>query len=456
MTTQFSDTFSPPLATDDVLVGESDCRPYSYKLANGRTHRPETVVFPRNADQVATVLLSARRTGTGIIPRGAGTRPFLTIAPARGVVMSLAKMDRIVRIDKGNRIAVVEPGVTLTRLRRALAAEALFLPPYPYAFETATVGGCAANSTGGPAGLRHGVFKQNVLGMQLVTGGGTIMEIGAYTMKNVVGYDLSTLLCGSEGTLGIITRLNLRVASLPAGSQTLVAAFDTMTQAGEAVQALTGLKNPPDRLAIIDPWMLTWLARHRPAVPFPSEGAVLLCRVDGLESIVARNGDYMRDLLAARGARFIKTFLNNDSAETLWQARAAGLEALNRGGHAVTTADLSIPKDKAPALMARFEDIARQYDLTITNTGHSGGGVFQPVILGDLTNPGRADAARQALADLGDTVLSLDGYISMAYPCLGIERAKFNRPAPAGLDKIFKGLKAVFDPDDILKPGHFF
>ena len=456
MTTQFIDSLHLLLEDEDILAGEADCRPYSYDIADGRTYRPKAVVFPRNTSQVADVLLSTHRTNVSIIPRGAGTRPFLSVAPHRGVVMSLAKMDRIVRIDKGNRIAVVEPGVTLARLRQALAAEALFLPPYPYVFETATVGGCVANCTGGPASLKHGVFKQNVLGMQLITGGGTIMEIGAYTMKNVVGYELSTLLCGSEGTLGIITRINLKLASQPADSQTLVAVFDTLTQAGKAVQTLAGLDNPPDRLAIIDSWMLTWLARHQPEDLFPPQGTVVLCQTAGIESIMARNADCMRDRLKARGAHSIRTFSNTDSAETLWQIRAAGLEALNQREHAMTTADMGIPMDKASTLMTRFEEISRKYDLSITNTGHSGSSVFQPVILSDSPEQIRTDAACRALADLSDTVLSLGGYVSRAYPCLGIERAKFNRPAPAGLDKVFQGLKAVFDPYGVLKPGHSF
>jgi len=164
----------------------------------------------------------------------------------------------------------------------------------------------------------------------------------------------------------------------------------------------------------------------------------------------------MRDQLESRGARSIKTFSNTDSAETLWQIRAAGLEALNRGDHAVTTADMSIPRDKAVALMTRLEEISRRYDLPITNTGHSGSGVFQPVIVSDPPKRSRTNATRQALADMSDTVLSLGGYVSMTYPCLGIERAKFNRPAPAGLDKVFKSLKAVFDPYGTLKPGHSF
>ena len=258
-------------------------------------------------------------------------------------------MNRILNLDRESLKVTLEAGVRLKTLQDLLDREGLYFPPYPWCFEGATVGGCAADGIGGPASARHGVFKQYVLGMEVVLPSGEMTRIGGQTVKNVVGYDLTSLFCGSEGCLGLVASLTLRVTPKPPVERLLMVGFPSTSSACASMDAITGLGRGPERLSMLDPWMTRQMeALSSMTIPL-AEGTTLLCQVSGLKEVVAAEAKAFLAQMAERGGKVISVVRDPAEIAELWHAQGRSLSALNEAAPYLLTWDMAVPRSKKPS-----------------------------------------------------------------------------------------------------------
>lgn len=410
-------------------------------------HSPAAVVFPRSTDHVSRCLQAASRHGVPVIARGAGSGLVgAANATPDAIVLSMHRLDRILEIDTGNRLAVVQPGVITASVAAAAREAGLFYPPDPGSVEICTIGGNIATNAGGMCCVRYGVTADFVLGLEVVLADGRIMRTGRRTVKGVAGYDLTRLFVGSEGTLGIVTEATLKLLPAPAPVHTMVAAFDDLGSAGHAVSDIVRAGITPSMLEILD----RTTVRAVDAVARMDLGgdvaALLLAQSDA--SDIATIGD----LCAGAGAGDVA--ITDDPAEgtMLLEARRLALPALESLGDWLLD-DVCVPRTEITALIAAIEEIARRHQLTIGVFGHAGDGNLHPTIIFDDADPASRQAAQDAFNAITATALELGGTIAGEH---GIGRLKSHwltrELDPTALD-VHRAVKSALDPQGLLSPG---
>jgi len=343
---------------EDVLTEKEDLASYAFDGTTSWVHEPDVVVFPTSADEISQVLKLASREKIPVTPRGAGTNVSGGSIPIKGgIVLCTAKMNSILRIDKENLTATVEPGVVLMDLNVTLAKEGLFFPPDPQSFLGATMGGVIAENGGGPACVKYGVTKQYVLGLEVVLPSGDIIQLGSLTMKNVVGYDLTMLFTGSEGTLGVISKANLSVRPLPQATKTLMVVFDDVAVAGENVYRVLSGGIVPSKIELLDNWVINSIERLQP-MGLPTEAeALLLFEVDGVPEAVEKEAKQVEKVCREHGATEIRIAADKAEADRYWAARRAGFAAVFSAGPTILAEDVAVPRNKIPELIRRVKEI---------------------------------------------------------------------------------------------------
>jgi glycolate oxidase len=438
----------------NVLTEKEDLVAYSYDGTTSWVSEPDIVVFPTTAQEISEILKLANQEQVAVTPRGAGTNVSGGSIPLQGgIVLCLTKMKRIIGIDKENLTATVEPGVVLMDLNAALAKEGLFFPPDPQSFLGATMGGIIAENAGGPACLKYGVTKQYVLGLEMVLPIGDIIDVGAQTMKNVVGYDLAMLFTGSEGTLGVISKATLAVKPLPQVTQTIVAAFDDMAVAGASVSHVLASGVIPSKIELLDNWVIKSIERLQPlGLPMEAE-ALLLFEVDGVAEAVEKDARQIEGLCREHGALEIRIAKKKEEAERYWLARRAGFAALFSAGPTIMAEDVTVPRSKIPALIKRVKEICEPRGLEFTVIGHAGDGNLHPSLVTDKKNKEHFKKAQEAMEMIIEYAIELGGVVSGEHG-IGLEKRRFfmRTISPKVLD-IMKGIKRIVDPHNILNPG---
>jgi len=426
-------------------------------LKRGRA--PDVVVMPDGADQVSAVMKLCARFRVPLVPRGAGTGYTGGSVPVHGgVVLSLERMNRILEIDEENLIAIVEPNVITGDLQSAVEQIGLFYPPDPASLQRSAIGGNVAECAGGPRAFKYGTTKQYVLGLQAVLPNGDIVETGGKVVKNVVGYDLTHLLVGSEGTLAIITRIVLRLVPRPPVQATLRATFASIADATQAVCQVIRARVVPAALELIDGDSLEAVARYLNVRSLAPEGtaALLLLEVDGLAESV--NEEAARCERACREAGATEVLHAGDDAERheIWRVRRELSFALKTISSIKFNHDVVVPKGRIPQLFELVERLKRDYRLRIPSFGHAGDGNIHVNI---MVTPGDEDEmrrAREAERILFEGVVSLEGAISGEHG-IGFAKARY---LPLGLNPetiaLMKRVKAAFDPEGLLNPGKIF
>lgn len=436
-----------------VLTSTIDMHAYSYDATSSWQSMPEAVVFPTSEDQISLIMKLADQHTIPVTVRGAGTNLSGGSVPVRnGIVLCTTRMNRIVAIDTANAIATVETGVVLNDLNKALAAQKLFFPPDPQSFLAATIGGCVAENSGGPYAVKYGIFKHYLLGMRAVLPNGKIVALGGNTMKNVTGYDLPQLLCGSEGTLAITTQVTLRVISLPETRQTILAVFDDVVDAGTAVSDILASGILPAKIELMDNWIIRRIEENTPlGLPLDAE-AILLFEVDGIPPVVDKETSQITQLCQTAGAGTVTPAKDATQADNFWAARRAGFSAVFGSAKTVLAEDVTVPKDQIPTFIKQVKEIGERYQLTIPIIGHAGDGNLHPSILTDKGDADHYAIARKAASDIFDTALSLGGAISGEHG-IGLEKKPFLKRAmdPEAI-ALLKQIKAIFDPKGILNP----
>ena len=437
--------FADALSTD-----AGDRLTYGYDNSR-RQAMPDAVVFPTSHEQVVALVRACRAHRLPLVARGRGTNTTGASVPTSGgVVASFERMNRILRIDADDRIAVVEPGVVNGDLQSALAPQRLFWPPDPTSAPFCSVGGNIACNAGGPRAVKYGATRDNVLALRAVAGNGEDFRCGTPTTKGSTGYDLTRLLVGSEGTLAIVTEATLKLVPLPSAKRTLRATYADVAAAARAVACIMAQPVTPCALEFLDDECLR-LARAHGGDAIPLAGAMLVVEVDGetdtLDSAVeavsrAARGDGLVELVAAR---------SDAEVAALWAARKALSPALRTLSPNKINEDVVVPVSRVPELVAATRAIARRHDFPIVCFGHAGNGNLHVNLL--PRDDAERARAHPALDELFDVVIGLDGTLSGEHG-IGLAKRDFMpRALDANALAFMRAIKAQFDPDGILNPG---
>lgn len=419
---------------------------------------PLAVVLPRSAAAVQAVVLACAEHGTPVVPRGAGSGLTGAANAVDGcVVLSTARMNRIIEVDQDNRLAVVEPGVINLQLREAVEKRGLFYPPDPSSYDWCTIGGNLATNAGGLCCVKYGVTTDFVLGLEVVLADGQLLRTGRRTVKGVAGYDLTRLFVGSEGTLGVITRATLALRPLPQAPATLVASFGTTAAAGEAVAIIVREGMVPSLMEIMDRTSIRAVQdyQHTSLGEGTDSAALLLCQSDSGGEAARRELAAIEQACRAAGAELV--YATDDLAEgrLLLAARRAVLPALETMGTWLTD-DVCVPRTAITELIRSCEQIAARLGLTIAVVGHAGDGNMHPTIVYDATSPAQTERAHQAFGDILEVGLRLGGTVTGEHGIGKIKQDWLAREVgPVGID-VHRRIKAALDPQHLFNPGSMF
>lgn len=441
---------------ENVLSDAADCWPYGYD--NSRRHSlPDAVVFATTHEQVRDIVRLCNRHAVPLVPRGRGTGTTGATVPLRGgLVLALERMDRILRVDPDNRVMVVEPGVTNQQVQDAAATHGFFWPPDPTSAAFCTVGGNLAYNSAGPRAVKYGTPRENTLGLRAVTGAGEEIRTGVYTTKGVVGYDLTRLIIGCEGTLAIITEATLKLTPLPETKRTLRAVYSDMRAAAAAVSRIMAQPVTPCALEFIDGRAIEMIRSYSKADLPTGAGALLMIEVDGSQAAMddavaavsrAAQGEGLLDLWAAHTPQEV--------AE-LWATRKALSPALRTIAPKKINEDVVVPVSRMAELIDGLDVLAREHNITIVNFGHAGNGNIHVNLLVDPDDPVQMHNAEHCLDKVFSLVLALNGTLSGEHG-VGIEKRDFvSREIDPPTLALMKRIKDQFDPKGILNPDKMF
>ena len=346
---------------------------------------PDGVIIPGNTDEISKIMKVANREKINIVPRGAGTNICgSSVAREGGIIMAFHRMNKILEIDPEDMCAVVQPGVVNADLQREVASYGLMYPPDPASMFVSTIGGNVALNAGGPRGVKYGVTRDYLLGLEVVLPSGDVINTGGKTLKNVSGFDLTRLMCGSEGTLGIITQIIVRLVPLPPAKATLQAIFSSLDDAAITVSAIIGSGIVPTTLELMDRVVLDVIRDYGGAEFSDKADALLLIEVDGEEVLVEEQGKRIESFCKERGAIEVQRAKTPQDADRLWQARRTAFGAVASLRPNCIVEDATVPVRKLPEMLKKIVELADKYQLKIGVLAHAGDGNLHPLIMTDL------------------------------------------------------------------------
>jgi glycolate oxidase len=424
--------------------------------ASGLDAAPAAVAWTRTVEDVVKVLGFAQSSGVPVIPRGAGSGMTGGSVPSRGaIVLSLERMNKILEIDKENMSVLVESGVINGRLQRELERHKLFYPPDPASMNFCTIGGNVAENAGGPRAIKYGVTRDYVLGLEAVLPDGRVINTGVKTAKGVVGYDLTRLIVGSEGTLAVVTKVRLRVLPLPGDVVTLLAFFNDAGRAGEAVRQILAQGIIPRTLEFLDRGAIQAVENYRPTgIPRDVE-ALLLIELDGHPQTITKEAEKISEVIR-RVPGEVTMAEDEDARERVWEARRAVSPALYHLKPTKINEDIVVPRSKLPEMLNILKRLSEETGIAIVNFGHAGDGNIHVNIMVDKNNKEEYDKGLKLVKDIFRAALELGGTISGEHG-VGLTKAAYisMEIPPPELD-LMKRIKGVFDPKNILNPGKIF
>jgi glycolate oxidase len=420
--------------------------------------RPDLAVSPGSTEEVAAVVKVAARHGCPIVARGASSGlAGGTIAEQGGIILNLARMDRILEIDTANVCAVVQAGAITLQLQEAVEKVGLFYPPDPASSRQSTLGGNVACNSGGPRCLKYGVTRDYVTGLTVVLASGEIVRLGGKLSKNATGPQLLQLLVGSEGTLGIVTEAILKLVPLPSARVTATAAFPRLEQASQAVAAIMGSGILPCTLELMDGTTINVVEDFLQAGLPRQAQALLLLEQDGADELTARRDvEKMAAIARELGASEVRVAADAAERETLWAARRAVSPALGRLRPNKLGEDVVVPKSAVPAMIAEIGLIAERHGLPIPVFGHAGDGNLHPNILFDLRDVEEVSKVELAARDIFRAALRLGGTLSGEHGIGTLKREFMEEAQGATAVALARAIKQVFDPQGLLNPGKLY
>ena len=435
-------------AKEDVVVYEQDGSIFQVM--------PEIVVVPANVEEVVAVVKAAKRANVPIVPRGSGTGLAGGAVPAEGgIVLSLSRLNRIIKVDLENRLAIVEPGVINVDVTKAVAKDGFFYAPDPSSQAACSIGGNVANNSGGPHTLAYGVTTNHVLGVEVVLDDGAIVWLGG-EVPDTPGYDLCGILVGSEGTMGIVTKVAVRLMQTRESVRTLLAIFDEMDHATSTVVDITSAGIIPAALEIMDHTTIEAVERGAP-VGFPRDAAaVLIVEVEGLSEQTEQSMHLASEVCQQNGAREVRLAKNEAERQLLWKGRKGAFGAMGVLAPNYYVQDGVVPRSQLPEMMRRVAAISKEFNLTIANVFHAGDGNLHPNILFDMRTAGELERVIEAGAATLRACVELGGSITGEHG-VGMEKKDyigllFNDHDLAAM----AGVRRAFDPDNRFNPAKLF
>jgi glycolate oxidase len=424
------------------------------KDASEYRHRPDAAVWPVTREQVSTLLKLANREKFAIVPRGAGTSLAGLAVPERGgLIMDMGRMDKILEINIEDRLVVVQPGVVYADLDKKLSPHGFFFPPDPASGAVCTLGGNVATNAGGIKGAKYGTTKDYVLALEVILADGSVLRTGSRCMKTSSGYDMTKLFVGSEGTLGVIIEITLKINPKPPLLSTAMAMFDDLEDAGRAISQIMHSGILPCALEIVDQQTLRAINQNT-TLDLPEVEAILVAETDGY---TREETEYQIDkvvgIFQRNRASMVRRADDRQEAEALWTARKTAYGVMARINNNLFVEDLAVPMSKVPEMLRAISDLAKKHRLIIPTVGHAGDGNLHPVISFDGTNAEEVHRVEAASAELFEKVIRLGGTLTGEHG-IGLAKARF-----MGMEhdvksmEYMRGIKRLFDPNNILNPG---
>ena len=441
----------------NVLTAKEDLIPYSFDGTAALRQMPGCVVLPANVQEVAAILRAANQAKTPVVTRGSGTGLSGGSLPVpECIVLCLAKMDKVLELDASNLTLLTEAGATTQSVSDAATAADLFYPPDPGSMKISTIGGNVAENSGGLRGLKYGITRNYVMGLELVLPDGEVLWTGNKCVKDVAGYSLKDLFIGSEGTLGVITKVLLKLVPKPSAKKTLVATFARMDQAAQAVSDVIAAKIVPCTLEFLDRTTIQCVEDFaKVGLPLDCE-ALLLMETDGHQAAVAEEAAKMESIARANGALEVRLARDDAEAARLAMARRSAFSALARVAPTTILEDATVPRSELATMIRYVAQVAQKYQLRIGTFGHMGDGNLHPTFLTDERNTAEMHRVEEAFKDIFNEAIRLGGTITGEHG-VGVAKKSF-LPKFAGNAqmRVMRELRRALDPNRILNPGKMF
>jgi glycolate oxidase len=445
------------VGAENVLTSREDLIPYAFDGTAVMKEMPGSVVFAVSTEQISAVLKLANDTETPVVTRGSGTGLSGGSVPAADcIVLCTVKMGAILEVDAANLTMTVEPGVTTIQIAEAAEKAGLFYPPDPGSMKISTIGGNVAENSGGLRGLKYGVTRNYVMGMEVVLPDGEVMRLGNKCVKDVAGFSLKDVMIGSEGTLGVITKVLLRLIPKPAAKKTMVATFDAMDAAAQTVSDIIAAQIIPCTLEFLDRTTIHCVEDFaKVGLPLDCE-ALLLMETDGHPAAVAEEAAKMEELAKANGAMEVRVARDAAEAAQLATARRSAFSALARLAPTTILEDATVPRSELAHMIRFVAEVAKKYELKIGTFGHMGDGNLHPTFLTDERNEAEIQRVHEAFKEIFDEAIRLGGTITGEHG-IGLAKKEFlPKFAGAAQMRVMRELRKALDPKGILNPGKMF
>lgn len=445
------------VGAENVLTSREDLIPYAFDGTAAMKEMPGSVVFAVSTEQISAVLKLANDTETPVVTRGSGTGLSGGSVPAADcIVLCTVKMGAILEVDAANLTMTVEPGVTTIQIAEAAEKAGLFYPPDPGSMKISTIGGNVAENSGGLRGLKYGVTRNYVMGMEVVLPDGEVMRLGNKCVKDVAGFSLKDVMIGSEGALGVITKVLLRLIPKPAAKKTMVATFDAMDAAAQTVSDIIAAQIIPCTLEFLDRTTIHCVEDFaKVGLPLDCE-ALLLMETDGHPAAVAEEAAKMEELAKANGAMEVRVARDAAEAAQLATARRSAFSALARLAPTTILEDATVPRSELAHMIRFVAEVAKKYELKIGTFGHMGDGNLHPTFLTDERNEAEIHRVHEAFKEIFDEAIRLGGTITGEHG-IGLAKKEFlPKFAGAAQMRVMRELRKALDPKGILNPGKMF
>jgi glycolate oxidase len=445
------------VGAENVLTSREDLIAYSFDGTAAFNQMPGCVVFALTTDHIAQILKLANAGKTPIVTRGSGTGLSGGSLPCPDcIVLCTVKMNRILELDRANLTLLTEPGATTLHIADAASAAGLFYPPDPGSMKISTIGGNVAENSGGLRGLKYGITRNYVMGLEVVLPDGEILWTGNKCVKDVAGYSLRDLFIGSEGTLGVVTKVLLRLIPKPGAKKTMVATFAQMDTAAQCVSDIIAAQIIPCTLEFLDRTTIHCVEDFaKVGLPLDCE-ALLLMETDGHPAAVAEEAAKMEELALKNGAMSVRVAKDDAEANKLATARRSAFSALARLAPTTILEDATVPRSELAKMIRFVAEVAKKYDLRVGTFGHMGDGNLHPTFLTDERNKDEMHRVEEAFKEIFDEAIRLGGTITGEHG-IGMAKKSF-LPKFAGdaQMRVMRALRRALDPNGILNPGKMF
>jgi glycolate oxidase len=457
MNTDIVSELSAHFPPEAIITQAEDLFAYSYDGTPILQQLPKAVVLVTSREEVATLLRLASKHGTPVVSRGSGTGLSGGSVPVEGsIVLCTARMNHILELDTDNLTIMVEPGVINNEVALKADSVGLFYPPDPGSMKVSTIGGNVSENSGGLRGLKYGVTRDYVMGLEVVLATGETFFTGNKCVKDVAGYSLKDLFIGSEGTLGVVTKILLKLIPRPAARKTLMVVYERMDEAAATVSAIIAAKIIPCTMEFLDRTTIRCIENYsKVGLPLDCD-AILLLESDGHPAAVDEEAQRMEQIALEHGARSVSLAKDVEEATKLMTARRMAIPAMARVAPTTILEDATVPRSKLPEMVRFVQKIAEKYKLTVGTFGHFGDGNLHPTFLANERNPDEIHRVHEAVTEIFSYAVELGGTISGEHG-IGLTKKTFLPSAIGEVNvRILRELKRAFDPQGILNPGKIF